>query len=164
MAVTFRQDRRVSAAMEVLKGRRSIKKCRAETNTRSRLTIPSLCIFSDRTRSFPPVSSENELAKVAQSDGWLRPPRARLPGLPHGRRRKRSAAQPARTPALAHACPELISIRIKFLFTDKRPSIENLQCEGSFHENRHFILPAPRQLFPPRKRSTKPFFLLGSKD
>ena len=81
MEVTVRQDRGVSAAMEVLEGRRSIKKCRAQTNMRSRLTTPSLCIFSERTRSFPPVSSsENELAKVAESGGCLRPPRARGAG------------------------------------------------------------------------------------
>ena len=103
MAVTFRQDRRVSAAMEVLKGRRSIKKCRAETNTRSRLTIPSLCIFSDRTRSFPPVSSsENEPAKVAESGGWLRPPRARGAGAWGVRLAWRAAAGAATRQARRH--------------------------------------------------------------
>ena len=38
------------------------------------------------------------------------------------------------------------------LFTDKCPSIGNLQW-GDLDENRHFIVPPRRHSFPPRKRS-----------
>ena len=82
MAVRFRQDRGVSAAMEVLKRQAQLLKSVALRLTcEIDFQTPSLCIFSDRTRSFPPVSSsEKELAKVAESGGWLWPPRARGAG------------------------------------------------------------------------------------
>ena len=114
----FRRER--SYHMEVLKSRRNIKKCRAETSMRSRLTISSLASFlighEAFCRSRRPRTSSRKLQRAAAGCG----------------RREHER--------------------------------ENLQWEGSFHENRHFIVSAPRQLFPRRKRSTKPSFLLGSKD
>ena len=72
LSVPFCNSTRIKRQAKLLRSVALRLTCEVDCQT------PSLCIFSDRIRSFPPVSSsENELAKVAESGGCLRPPRAR---------------------------------------------------------------------------------------